>query len=1315
MKIFYSTFLFLFCVSWMCKAQTTNVTTSPETLELCNDYDLIDITIEENTEVVWAQTNMTLYYALEFPDWCTIKLNNVELSGNNIDENLFLDGTNKVLLNNNILYFEFGINSDDYGNKSKIEIKKIRVRIKPGEDPDEEFTIKRVAVNGIGWPDNGAVIATMAGNNVGDDVSHGVIKVSNNYVPVELFTTTKDFCKGQEVDIYYFPSHLEYGIQREISGTWDPVHNGDDGIVVEGNKVTYTSSVTGDDWNESNKLLRYYFSKSVPNADCLIRTEKLELNRVDMNQPEFANTIFEEYNTEDELIDLLSDQSASPKFDGSETSGVGKLIGDGIVVVDDKTYFSPATFNGITSPFQAKIRYQFTTIDGCVFLSDEYQITVKPAVTFVKRKVGNIGDYICDNEEVYLTFTPKVGGNIILDINIAPNDAVVGKGIVYATDKKSATVQIDPATAKEFGYSIELSMAEGPSDGNITSTSTTSLNVIDQDLVQISLTSNDNIDLSLQETFCPGDDLVNFTGFPFGGTFTVDTFSTIGVKGTVEKLGQYLVGNQTFLPEELVLSESESDNRRYNISYTVAGAEGCSIIKSKEFRVLKGKNQSIKIVNNINSDDPANTCIGQNIFYKDENTTNTQKLYSLFVNGDNVFEEEKNVTHYNLKFKTAGEYIMRLIIDENDNVSCPFVVVDTIRMTNKPQVDFSFEGVCFGSETNIIDLTDFTSTNSSEDTINFREWSFQSVFPKTKKYTTIDTIVEYPAPGVYAIGRTVKTSKGCSASKTRKIHIKPRYELDNDNFYEEDFEVENEDWVSSKELLLGGFSKNSFVLGNPDGNNLNDLSTTAWYTNNQSGGYNNQEQSWIEGPCLNLEGFDKPLINVDVMYDLEEGNDGALLQYTFDSTSNGSETWFTVGGKNQGVNGYTSNTVTSIPKNTPMNQNPAREGWTGENYDNGWVTTAYELDAIKNEMLNGNFKNVRFRVLFTSNPDNTNVFEGIAFDNIKIGTRNKVTLVEHFTNTNIKTTATNDALTALIDKYNEGMVDIRYHISKSGIDTFNLYNPYMASARSLYYGVEKPDRSVFDGMFYKDIEFDSENWLETEYSSRSLSSSAYEISIEGNPQYLNAGLTDTVLIKVKVTKFEEDNIDPNLPLYLHNAIVIDKATTGVGVEFQNVVRELLPTPVGELIKLEVGESQIVSLKWVLHEDMPGATYSIVSFLQSQYSQEVLQATLPFPLSIVPDVIEKQEKKDVITGQVAEKNNLEDFILYPVPVESILYIKITDNNENHDIQVYNALGKKLPIKREKLAINLYTVDVSTFTSGLYFMKIDGVTTRQFVKK
>ncbi|MBK7109299.1 MAG: hypothetical protein IPH61_09285 [Bacteroidetes bacterium] len=185
--------------------------------------------------------------------------------------------------------------------------------------------------------------------------------------------------------------------------------------------------------------------------------------------------------------------------------------------------------------------------------------------------------------------------------------------------------------------------------------------------------------------------------------------------------------------------------------------------------------------------------------------------------------------------------------------------------------------------------------------------------------------------------------------------------------YYQDFEAGDGGWSQ-------GGAASTWELGSPADDIIDSpppatpSSVNSWMTN-LDGDYNNNEKSYVLGPCFDFEPLTLPYVQLDIWWEGENYYDGAELQYSLD----GGVAWNVVGTIGSGDNWYTNYGVgfgydPSWPSGYP-------EGWIGSGGD--WKTAYHDISFLAGE------PQVQFRIFFGSD-GSVNWYNGVAFDNFKI-------------------------------------------------------------------------------------------------------------------------------------------------------------------------------------------------------------------------------------------------------------------------------------------------------------------------------------------
>jgi len=187
--------------------------------------------------------------------------------------------------------------------------------------------------------------------------------------------------------------------------------------------------------------------------------------------------------------------------------------------------------------------------------------------------------------------------------------------------------------------------------------------------------------------------------------------------------------------------------------------------------------------------------------------------------------------------------------------------------------------------------------------------------------------------------------------------------------YLEGFETGAGGWAASP---IPPSALNSWQVGPPAKLVISGAASgvNAWVTGGLAfGTYLTNEQSAVVSPCFDLSSLVAPVVRLDIWWESEFSDDGAVLQYSTD----GGNTWEAVGEFGDPNNWYNDNTINGSPGDQA-------EGWTGRNAtsngSNGWVSAQHDLDGL------AGVAGVVFRIAFGA--DFFFNTDGFAFDNFEI-------------------------------------------------------------------------------------------------------------------------------------------------------------------------------------------------------------------------------------------------------------------------------------------------------------------------------------------
>jgi hypothetical protein len=592
-----------------------------------------------------------------------------------------------------------------------------------------------------------------------------------------------------------------------------------------------------------------------------------------------------------------------------------------------------------------------------------------------------------------------------------------------------------------------------------------------------------------------------------------------------------------------------------------------------------------------------------------------------------------------------------------------------LRVGRPPSVNFTWQKVCNG------DLTEFTNfTDPGISPIASVRWDFgdgSSIVTGPPGNTVVSgdglttgnyltPVHKFVNPGAYSITQTVTSVDGCQSDSTKNAFILASSTATQiqSNGYRETFEAGQGTWFPTNKDFEN-VTATSWKFGVPNGTSIADPSTTAWYMTS----YLNQDNSTVIGPCLDLTQLIRPMISLDFWVDTDTKLDGAVVQFSTDEGI----TWQTVGTNNgEGIDWYNNAAITG----NPGGQSFGQYGWGGQS--GKWVNARFNLDQIPTTERD----KVVFRIAFGSNnPSTDRTFNGFAFDNIYIGDKNKLVLIEHFTNNaSLTSRNTNDEIdlaynAEIAAKGSADFFKLQYHIANPGQDEFNLNNPADPSVRSFYYSVDQPPYTIMNGFLGNytvgsnkpfQIGFNGlySRILPTVIDREALRAPKFNISLTLDAQ---SPLPAEDKIEYDITVTYADSIattfsDPvNVHIALFESVVVASQNPLQGATFKNVFRKFLTGGGGITINQ-------ISPPWTWNGvNSSSATRSgfsdldiqfqntnnlfVVAFVQNKNTREIYQAVIQKVLN------PKVGLQLVPVDNSITKAELESIEIYPNPASN----------------------------------------------------------------
>ena len=672
-------------------------------------------------------------------------------------------------------------------------------------------------------------------------------------------------------------------------------------------------------------------------------------------------------------------------------------------------------------------------------------------------------------------------------------------------------------------------------------------------------------------------------------------------------------------------------------------------------------------------------------------------------------------------YQTANIYDVVLTVTTDQG--CVNSTMKSITVGPPPIADFTWSGICNDKSTAFIDQS---SISVSFSTIERYQWDFgdgdQTLFDLGTNMipmgthsgrtegTYKDPSHDYSTFGEYNVRLTIETDVGCVKEVTKRVYI-----LDNPTptpaaGYFEDFENGSGTWFKTSLI------ESSWIFGPPSGETINSAAsgTGAWWTGENPdpqtedrSTYYRNENSEVIGPCLNLEGLERPMISLKYWADLEKGFDGAVVQYSTDGT-----TWNTLGDANGGgLEWYRS---------TNLSGNPGgQDNYAWSDTLGGWRNARFNLDAIPV----ADRDQVIFRIAFGSNDGNNlggRVHDGFAFDDIYIGDKKRNVLVEYFTNANVN--GTDSYFNNLYDDQGSStdFFKLEYHVEPPDLDSLYLYNPSAPSARGLLYGVSQPPVAVMDGLlgWYKPSESDSTYFNGThslidsvEIDRRSLEDPLFAIQLAIDP--LIPAEENKVKGQIDITYADATNsfTDPvTVQLALVDELTHVYYDGSTPTDSRLVVRKLILGNEGIPIDIDwtSGTSQSIPFEQII--DVPitdGGNQYLVAFVQDKLQlQNGHTKPRYIHQSVVSPAIQRKGVKPVGLEDDPIAAEIRDIQIYPNPANNILKFRLKNKlTRDYTWRMIDQRGiTVLNGDVNQFFEEPQEIDISQLANGIYFIQI-----------
>jgi hypothetical protein len=628
--------------------------------------------------------------------------------------------------------------------------------------------------------------------------------------------------------------------------------------------------------------------------------------------------------------------------------------------------------------------------------------------------------------------------------------------------------------------------------------------------------------------------------------------------------------------------------------------------------------------------------------------------------GDVAAPSSKNISHkfeQKYLYPLYGDYNVKLTAKNVDG--CTDVIQKNVHLGDIPDVNFDWKSECFviGAPIKFMDKTIF------KDSIVKYNWIVQDGPNLIYQFNTKDIQHSYPSLNNYNVKLEVTNETGCKDSISKSILLRPIYSL-KDTTYLNTFETGNGYWYPDST------SANNWSWAKPNMTNKDTAySESKSYCTNFSVA-RRSEQLIVTSPCFDFTGVTRPFIQMWINSNSNQ-EEGAVLQYAVDTVKQ----WHTIGTVGLGINWYNDSTLDSYPGNQ-------RNGWSGTF---GWTQARNNLDMVNGKNL------IRFRMVYGSASGSAS--KGFAFDNVFIGKRSKVALLEQFTNLSGKdANKYNSDVDNILQAAGTDAVGIQYHTSFPGPDSLNVINQSDPGARVLYYGVANVPECFLDGgidpKFVYDFKVKYANIKDV--NSRILQDADYSISIV-NDKNISPSVSGTVVIKaLKDIDYREVSI--------YVAVVEDiKIQTPSGVvSYSNVLKKLLPNAAGYAFNKSWAKNQeeTINYSWPIQNVYNSNNLKVIVFVQDNSTKEVYQASIinvGTPVGI-PDIVNKAPEEFAAA-------------IYPNPARSLAHVSFAKElSSGFELILMDQSGKILKQMKLQHGISEAELEVSDLPDGLYFVRI-----------
>ncbi|MCP4459333.1 MAG: T9SS type A sorting domain-containing protein, partial [Cytophagales bacterium] len=507
--------------------------------------------------------------------------------------------------------------------------------------------------------------------------------------------------------------------------------------------------------------------------------------------------------------------------------------------------------------------------------------------------------------------------------------------------------------------------------------------------------------------------------------------------------------------------------------------------------------------------------------------------------------------------------------------------------------------------------------------------------------------------------------------------------------------------------------------------------------------YYESEVSYVYSPALDFSLYLNPMLRFDYIRDFESSRDGVVVQVSDDDGRN----WQTLGDNNinSGINWYTNQGISAGPGDNQgrypeTSTNSQLVGFADVPFDEDGNRVPEWLES-KHQITRGDYQSnmIRFRFVLSalSGKKYTDseevigeIFDGFAFDNVRVYEINKLLVVEQFSST---LSADSKKIEEFIesgqvegkstvhhvidwDKGTQG-VWINYYtdvfnddISEDPINARNKVDP---GTRATFYGVTDVPTSRISGSTVDfDLTINPEDFG-NKYNALALGDTDFNINKDHptlpNDIVLNASDPDVISVTVTFRSLTDETDDIEVGFFL---AVVEKTKTNVTSgeyvatdTIRNALRVLLPGPAGEYYKgpLAIGDSFTYTFDWTITEIDDPDELRVIAYAQ-YYSHSNANKVGSIEQAAWLD-LDGEGKQVLITG-FENKVSRGELEVYPNPADNRINLALPDTPDK-DVywSVYDQSGRQAMkglIKRGTKTPD--PIDTSDLPSGLYIIQL-----------